>query len=443
MLAVHVHMLEAATRRPTPVRLRIFDAKGNHFAPLGASVDFPCGRGEDVGGRVRIHGEKWFIIDGRCEVKLPAGEPLTIEASKGFEYTPLKHEVVLGPGQISLRLTMERAFTLDGWHSGDGRLHFLSPHAASIEAAAEGLDVVNLLAHEHRILALDGHSYVTTPNLEAFSGQLAARERVFVNTLNTHPVLGKLALLHTHRPIYPLGFGEDHDEWSLFDWAAQCHRKKGLAVWVDAPAGGEALTAALLGQIDAIEFTAKSKLPWYYRLLNSGVCVPLIGSSGRESNATPLGELRTYARCDGSYEGWIEAVRAGDSFITGGPLLEWKIDGNRVTAQARSTAAFEGVQIVADGTVIASAAEEVTAVLDREPCWLAVRTIGPTLRAFSHSSPIRRGGAPPDSLAFLQSSLDTTAEWCRERGRYYDEKWRTQLLAKLGEAAQLIAAPPA
>ena len=141
-----------------------------------------------------------------------------------------------------------------------------------------------------------------------------------MNTLNTHPVLGTVALLHSHRPVLPLAFGgEETDDWSICDWCDQCHRKGGLTVWVDAfePAGGlvggEALVAAILGKIDAIEVTGRPRksplLPWVYRLWDAGFLIPLVGASGKDSNRIALGQMRTLADC--RELPWIEAVRVG------------------------------------------------------------------------------------------------------------------------------------
>src|SRR5262249_20941946 len=144
-----------------------------------------------------------------------------------------------------------------------------------------------------------------------FSGQTPALARdgraVVVNTFNTHPVLGKVALLNSHRPVFPLTFGgEESDDWGVCDWCDQCHRKDGLAVWVDAfePAGGligsEALVAAILGKLDAIEVSPAPRkvplLPWLYRLWDAGVFVPLVGGSGKDSNKTAVGTVRTYVK---------------------------------------------------------------------------------------------------------------------------------------------------
>src|SRR5262249_11907550 len=150
------------------------------------------------------------------------------------------------------------------WFAGDTRAHALSPHAALLEAAAEDLAVIHLLARETPLLAGDGRTCLTHPNLTAFSGQQACLERegtaVSIGTLNVHPVLGKLALLYAHRVVYPLTFGlpDASDDWTLADWCRQCHRKNGLIVWTDAfgakiSHAGEALADVVLGEIDALE----------------------------------------------------------------------------------------------------------------------------------------------------------------------------------------------
>src|SRR5260370_5810408 len=268
MTNVHIRVNDAATNRPTPVRLRIADANGRTYPPLGRLAEFVTGRNEDVGGHLLLNRERFCYIDGSCEVPLPAGVPLTFDISKGPEYTPLRQTVTLGPGQMALRFVIERWRDLRtvGWHSGDTRCHFLSPHAALLEAQAEDLAVVQLLATETYITGKDGAGLPCIPNMLAFSGQQPALELpgciVASNTLNKHPVLGSLALLHCHRAVFPLSFGgaDATDDWSLADWCDQCHRKKGLVVWADpfqfeSGIAPEALADLILGRIDAVECT--------------------------------------------------------------------------------------------------------------------------------------------------------------------------------------------
>lgn len=465
MLTIHLRINDAATAKPTAVRLRITGPDGTFFAPFGRFAEFATGRGEDVGGQLLIGREKWCYIDGSCEVPLPAGVPLRVQAAKGPEYRPLDETVTLGPGQMALRFSIDRWSDLraEGWHPGDSRCHDLAPHAALLEAAAEDLDVVNLLAREQPRPSLDGTAYPAAPNLLAFSGQAPALEAhgrlVAVNTLNAHPSLGKLGLLYSHRPIFPLSFGEDADDWSLCDWCDQCHRKGGLTVWVEAfrPAGGltggEALVAAILGKIDAIEIDAEPRkqplLPWVYRLWNAGVMVPLVGGSGKDSNRTPLGAVRTYARVADeplTYKAWIEAVRAGRSFVTSGPLLSFSFEGSTAKATARSLVPFDRLDIIANGDVIGSIASQFD---EEEKCYraeLEASFTGPgwvtarchsTSGAFAHSQPATVGepSRRPEAIAALAKLVEETRNWIGSTGRFQIAKRKQRLLDLCAEAA--------
>src|SRR5262249_44348278 len=263
--------------------------------------------------------------------------------------------------------------------------HELSPHAARLEGAAEGLDVVNLLAQERPPQADRPSAFI---NLLAFSGTqpaLQAPPCVVVNTCNSHPVLGTVALLNCHRIIFPLRFGAPNglDDWSVADWCDQCHRKKGLVVWPDLPRltaehpQGEALAALLLGKIDAFEICRlgeqqSTALAVWYCLLTCGRRLPLMGASGKDSNTVALGAVRTYARLEPghefSYGAWIESVRAGRTFVTDGPLLSLTVNGQdpgsvlplaveattvRIHAEARGLTPFARLECVYNGVVVA------------------------------------------------------------------------------------------
>lgn len=422
MLTVHVRINDAATGKPTPVRLRIADPSGRGYPPLGRFEIFPTGAGESVGGNVLVGGAAWWVIDGSCEVPLPAALPLRIQAVKGPEYAPLDETATLGPGQMALRFAIHRRSDLraEGWRPGDSRCLFLSPHDALLEAAAEDLDVVNLLIAEEPLENADGRRYRTVRHLAAFSGQTAALEShgrfVAVNSSNRHALLGQVGLLYSHRPVFPLTFGgqDDTDDWSIADWCDQCRRKGGLTVWVDAfrepLVGGEALVAAILGKIDAIEITeyVPLQMEWVYRLWNAGFRIPLIGGSGKESNATPLGAMRTYAHIGQepfSYKAWIEAVRAGRSFVTNGPLVskEWEpIAGNG---------------------------------------WSAMRFLDPN-GGFAHTSPVIQPPKRPPSREDaepLVRAVQALRRWIETAGRFEQPKRKQAHLDRCREALERLA----
>ncbi len=461
---VHVRVNDATTGRPTPVRLRLNDAEGTYYPPLGRLIPFATGRGQDMGGSLLQDGKEYAFVDGACEVPLPAG-PIRAELRKGPEYTPQSVGMQLAAGRLALRLSIDRWINLrdQGWYAGDTRCHYLSPAAALLEAGAEDLAVVNLLAFADRLA--DGE-VPALPNILDYSGQKPALQipghMVVANTHNRHPVLGSLGLLNTHRVVYPLAFGEPAgvDDWTLRDWCGQCHRKGGLVIWTrPGPPGcplGEPLADLILGDVDAFEMAFCENglldgLADWYDLLNCGLRVPLVGASGKESNCVPLGALRTYARLkpgeEFSYKAWIEAVRRGDTFVTNGPLLslsaDWVAPGQvvAVRAHARSIVPFEHLELIANGRVIASAArsgEPGTAIIETEvpmtaDGWLAARCGGG--HAFAHTSPVYflvPGAKPRVDAAALQrliGELDRMLEWVAREARCPTEKHRAALTA--------------
>ncbi|MGE3809847.1 MAG: CehA/McbA family metallohydrolase [Gemmataceae bacterium] len=492
MLTVHVRVNDQATGQPTPVRLRITAGEGIYHAPLGRLTHFATGKFEDVGGNLLLGMKAYAYIDGSCEIKLPAG-PLHVDICKGPEYRPVSQDIELGVGKIALRFNVERWANMReaGWFSGDARAHALTPHAALLEGQAEDLAVVNLLACETQV------GFTQQSNILAFSGQRPALEAagciVAVNTHNRHPELGSLGLLHAHRVVFPLAFGGRGrpDDWTLADWCDQCHRKRGLVVWTDTAHEsehfrlGEPLADLLLGKVDAFEVTyfedsPYDVLPDWYRLLNVGLRVPLVGASGKERNFTTLGSMRTYAKAAADthldFQGWIEAIRAGQTFISNGPLLELKVNGQdpgavidiaanrpvRIEATARSLLPFERLEVIGPQGTVATASvagtDPVAAKIDMEwqPAatgWLAARCTGPARlpgypapqTVFAHSSPVyvNVGGVPfavqEEARRQLAKSLDDMLHWAKTVARCPSERERQAFVDVFQQARARLA----
>jgi hypothetical protein len=468
MQTVHVRINDTATGLPTPCRIRFIGPDDGYRAPVGRLPHFSTQPGEDVGGNLLWQGQPYAYVDGSCEVVLPPGE-ITVEVWKGPEYRPLRQTLVLKPGQIALRLTLERWIDLrqDGWFSGDTQAS-LPPHAALLEGAAEDLAVVNVLAEVR-----DRPPSIT--HVLEFSGQKPALEipghLVVVNTLNRGGELGSLGLLNCHRIVYPLRLGGHGGltGYTLTDWCDQCHRKGGLVTWVSFEAGGtggEALADVILGKIDAVQVT-RQELGGWYDLLSCGVRVPLVGGSGKASNSQLLGEPRTYARLQPgdafSYKTWIEAVRAGRTFITNGPLLSFTVNGQEagsvidvphteqivhVHATGRALDHFTHLEIIWNGRVVGTVPATGTpsvavfeqAVSVSESGWLAVRCRD----LAAHTSPVylQRTSAPRSiDAAVLQRvlmRLDATLAWVAAKADWESERQRQHLIETVRNAREVL-----
>ncbi|GIW82302.1 MAG: hypothetical protein KatS3mg105_4109 [Gemmatales bacterium] len=485
---VHIRVNDADTGKPTPVRIAFYDSEGNYYAPFGRLANFSTKDHIDVGGNVLWDNKKFAYIDGTCEIRLPAGR-LLVQISKGPEYKPIVEDVSLPAGKLALRFNIERFSHRrdEGWYAGDARAHALTPHAAWLEAAAEDLAVANLLA---RPIPLNGCRAI--PNIIAFSGQSplldADGHLVVVNTLNRHPFLGALALLNCHRAVYPLEFGgpDGADDWSLADWCDQCHRKGGLVVWTPAEHDpsrfrfGEPLADLALGKVDAFEIAGLSPsslaaLETWQHLLQAGLRVPLAGASGKQNNQTLLGSLRTWARLlpdqEFNYRHWIEAVRAGRTFISNGPFIDFTANGldpgSELCVQQGETVAirvrvespipFDRVEAVANAEVIASASAgdspcSAELTFDWRPtssAWLAARCTSSAVdsftRGFAHTSPIyvqvQDGPFVPDrhAVAKLRSELEALLGWAQSEARCPTDRQRQNLCEIFREAlAKLV-----
>jgi len=487
MPTVHLRINDATTNLPTAVRLRLTGPNGEAYAPFGRSVAIPLGRGEEVGAGLALGRERWFPIDGACEVALPAETPIRLQAAKGPFFTPIDETFTLGPGQISRRTTITRRHDpkAGGWYGADLRSHFITPHAAALEADAEDLDLAAVQALDFPDAMLDGRTYLTTPNLDAFSGPTAypypgRAARIAVGTLNRHAVLGQVGLVGSHRIVFPLTFGppDATDDWSLIDWCDQCRRKNGLPIWIDpfttisGVNSGEGLIALILGKLNHLEFDGEprkqSLLPVTYRLLNAGIDVGLVGSTGKETNRVQLGGVRTYAKLPVdtplTLPRWIEAFRAGPSLVTNGPWLTLTHDNGVFHAKAECIAPFDALELLAHGVPIAKVLPTAangwwTASLEHTPDkpanWFAARVGGPasplnpSQPLFAHTSPLHFPGAAPlrrseSDLAVFRNAIESTIDWIEAHGRFNEPRRRDAMLGYAREAlGKLEVANPA
>lgn len=390
---VHVRVNDSSTGKPTPVRIRFVGQDGKEYAPFGRLTQFGLAKGDDVGGYLQHEGNSFSYIDGACEISLPVG-PVEISYYKGPEYFPVSERIHITKGKLALRLMISRALDLpsQNWFGSDTHAFEMGPDAALLEAGGEDLAVVNLLARpemRRSQSADDSSKYPTITNMLSFSGQqpIRANEQhmVVVNTVNSHQRLGTLALLNCHRPVFPLTFGSPAgvDDWNLADWCEQCHRKKGLVIALDfferEPDGqSEFIADAVLGLLDAVNFSSTTlqdpqRLKVWEDLLSLGIRLPLTAGSGKQSNADVLGSWRTYAHWqmsqDNSYQGWIEAVRSGHTFVSNGPSLLLTVNGEipgktvsfaandnaRVLVKTRSLHSFDTLELCTAETVLGSA----------------------------------------------------------------------------------------
>jgi hypothetical protein len=108
----------------------------------------------------------------------------------------------------------------------------------------------------------------------------------------------------------------------------------------------------------------------YYRLLNCGLRIPPSAGSASGVLPNPVGYNRVYVHLDRpfSYGAWWDALGAGRSFVTNGPILLVQANGNfpghafrgqtgermvvNIDARLGGNDAIEAVEVIRDGTVV-------------------------------------------------------------------------------------------
>ena len=178
-------------------------------------------------------------------------------------------------------------------------------------------------------------------------------------------------------------------------------------------------------------------MPWVYRLWDAGFLVPLVGASGKESNRVATGQMRTLADCRELT--WVEAVRAGRTIVTDGPILRLGKEGDRHFASAAFRTGSPQLEIVANGRVAARGEGHAEAVVEKG--WVAARCQVES-GGFAHTSVVAAGEAvvSPDARAVLAKQVQQTQEWIATLGRFTNPKRKASLLACCDKALAILEA---
>ena len=364
---VTIRVTEKGSTVPIPVKLHVHGEHGEYLPPLDRhripnhawyedySTDFVHMPARDAIGENDLSLAPHFCtyIPGETDLLLPEGT-IYIEVSKGYEITPVRTTANVTSGTDSIEIEVERLlpWRSRGWVSADTHVHFLSPTTALLEGAAEGVNLVNLLASQWGELMtnvgdFDGKN--TWGSKEAGGdGEYLVR----VGTENRQHVLGHISLLgYEGRMIVPMTTGGpaesaigDPIAVLLIEWARQCKDQNGVVILPHFPGPRAENAASILdGSVDGVEMTSWGdhysginpySLSDWYRYLNCGYPVAAVGGTDKMSASTAVGTVRTYAklRKDELFglEAWKNAVRRMETFVTYGPLLELNVDGTPI-----------------------------------------------------------------------------------------------------------------
>ena len=336
---------------PVPARLEVLDPAGHPAVVPGV---FP--RFDGTNGRI------YFYSPGVIEVEVPAASAgeVRITATHGFSSLPATASVAVAPGETAeADLAFEPLWDARaaGYRSADHHFHLnyggvtrLSPDDLELLLAGEDMDLgTPLMANLHH--RRNDTEFFMDRRVDEVPAVLFGQE------IRSH-FLGHLGLVGIESVFWPWFWGPGYpvyeaDDRPNLDALSHSRSQGGVSAYMhpvsrpDPFGSAEGLGAipimvipdALLGDLDTLEVACLwtnefGTADLWHRFLNLGV--PLAASAGTDvmldyHRTMAVGTTRIYVYVPGPFRigPYLEALKAGKSFVTTGPLLDFRVEGAR------------------------------------------------------------------------------------------------------------------
>ena len=343
-----------------------------------------------------------------------------------------------------------------GWWGGETHVHanygygqwYNTPATMRLQIEGEGLNLANMVvANSDTDGIFDREFFRGEPDPVS-----SPRHVLYWNEEFRATLWGHMTLLNLKRLVEPLmtGFKDTTNPWDVptnADIADHVHQQGGHVdlhasglerarsvprrIRRQGPAGGRGARQDRQPGHQRIATTAT--VPLWYRLLNCGFRLPASAGTdvflNRMRSRLPGGD-RAYVHLTEpfSFGTWVRGLKAGRSFVTNGPMLEFTANGRflgdtvvlagsrevRVLAKAESAGPLSRIEVVHNGVVVANGVVDAagrSASVDRvvsiaRSGWLGARVYG-TGASQAHTSPIyvevpgQRVSSAEDAAYFL------------------------------------------
>lgn len=369
-----------------------------------------------------------FVVPGAVDLDLPPGR-YAYEVERGPEWTSAAGET---EGPLKAELKRIANLAEEGWWSGDLHIH-RAVKDIELLMKAEDLRVGPVITWWNaRKLEVDGDP------TRRFDGRLA-------RVLEGEDERGGGALLYFNlKEALPIqGAKREHPSPVAFlEKAAGAHVDIEKPFWWDVPvwlATGKTHTIGLANNHmcrsvmldqeawgkprDLARFPSpRGNGEWtqaiYYQILNAGLRVPPSAGSASGVLPNPVGYNRVYVKLDGplDWDRWWEALRAGRSFVTNGPLL--RVD-DLLRGRVDSRDPVKAVELVVNGQVerTATGPDFSFDVPKIDRGWYLVRAIADVPHTFRFASTAPRFVGPP---RISRAAVRFFLEWIEERMKRID-----------------------
>jgi len=468
---LQVRVLDGTTGSPTPVRVRITRNGRPIGRPPEQTIAVMYGLWDHADGYA-FQPDSSFYVAGSFRLELPPGS-YTITLAKGLEFLEQQHELTVAAGR-----TLSRTYTLKrwihmarrGWYAADGHIHIRrSPRDNPLLLDWIRAEDVNV-----GVLLRMGDFWETYYPQYAYGKNGVYQQGDYLLTSGQEdprtPELGHALGLAADDKVR---FGRDYYYYDkVFD---ELHRRNGLTGYAhqaESFHGYRGLTLdGLRGKVDMLEILqfCVDRLPLrteqYYRLLDLGFPLTAVAGSdfpwcgqdhdhGPVEHSARIGNARFYTYLDGplTFDRWKAALKAGRTFVSSGPMLDFRVNNAlpgdqlavsrgkklRLTATAYGHPAqvpLNALELVGHGKVLArvtpkdpgQSADRLTVSLElpvgEKGIWLAARCYGGPQQA-AHTTPVYvsvEGGGfhNPESV---QRYLDVSEGYLNELEKELDQQ---------------------
>lgn len=350
---VKLSVIDRASGEPVAARAHVRDSQGDFVIPddaifFGGDCDMSdTGAGyTDLAAALKGFTQSLpnpytathqFYLDGEVNLVVPAGS-VEIVVFKGTEYrqSVLQFDVSAN-SETKREIHLDRWIDMpaQGWYSADDHIHIQRPHPdlnAKImqQMRAEDLHVANLL-QMGKVLNFD-----IAPQYEFGSGGhyqeghyilAAGQENPRSHYLGHTITLGaaEAAFDADQYLIYRKLWERTSDLGGINGFAHAMSTSGGISPY---RGGALLLPHDLMHFLEVLQFNRGGYQVWY-DMLNLGHRIT--GTAGTDypcADQTIPGHERFYTKIEGelTYQKWLDAVRNGRTFVTTGPVLEFKID---------------------------------------------------------------------------------------------------------------------
>lgn len=400
-------IVDAESGQPLPARIYIQGADGAwHFpksqAKNGSAVDYKKRR-PDNPRSVEMH---TTLSAHPFSVELPAGK-YTISVERGHEYLPAMQTVIIDRDAQHVTLKLKRWIDMAklGWYSGDTHVHRSLEELPNV-MLAEDLNVafplVYWVTEAFTAPKSGGRSAQQDPPAEAI--QVDPTHLIYprnteyeIFTVSKKPhTLGALFIIRHKRilekgvpPLLEIG-KHARDDGALLDldkpnwpWSmilvallkVDLYELANNHMWrteFGFPSFGEPPPAYMKIERDLKGFTERGWIDFnfqnYYALLNCGFNMRPTAGTASGVHPVPLGFGRVYVQqpTGFSFDSWLTKLRQGCSFVSTGPMLTAKVNGESsdvsqvtpdgpqtylVHGMAHSAQPLDRIEIIVNGEV--------------------------------------------------------------------------------------------